>query len=75
VASECPDEVKTTDIKRRRRYGALRRYAGGILATVGIFAMSFGTARVSGSGAVSLTLLILGLVSLVSGVKLRGHRA
>jgi len=59
----------------RRQHGTLLRYGGGILATVRIIAMSFGAARVIGSGAGSLTLLALGLVSLVFGVKLRGHRA
>ena len=49
----------------------LRRYVGGILATVGIFALFFGGEDLTGNRAVSLALLIAGLVSVVVGLKLR----
>jgi len=55
------------------RYLTLRRYVGGILATVGIFAVFFGADNLTGIRAVSLTLLIVGLVSVVFGLKLRGR--
>lgn len=45
---------------------------GGTLATVGIFATFFGVENLTGSRAVSLTLLIAGLVSVVFGLKLHG---
>jgi len=57
------------------KYRTLRRCGGGVLAVVGITAMSLGAARLSGSGAVSLTLLILGLASVVFGVKVQGRRS
>ena len=50
----------------RGQYGISRR-AAGILLTAGIFAMSFGVARLW-SPAVNGILLALGFVSLVSGV-------
>jgi len=56
----------------RRRYGSVRRHVGGTLATVGIFATFFGVENLTGSRAVSLTLLIAGLVSVVFGLKLHG---
>ena len=51
----------------------VRRYLGGILATVGIFALFFGGEDLTGSRAVSLALLIVGLVSVALGLKLRGR--
>jgi hypothetical protein len=55
------------------RYWTLRRHVGGTLATVGIFATFFGVEDLTGSRAVSLTLLIVGLMSVVFGLKLRGR--
>jgi hypothetical protein len=64
-----------TDRAGESRYWAwtLRRYVGGTLATAGIFAVFFGVENLTGSRAVSLTLLIVGLVSVVFGLKLRGR--
>ena len=56
----------------RRHYGNVRRYVGGILATAGIFATFFGVENLTGVRAVSLTLLIVGLASVVFGLKLHG---
>ena len=50
-----------------------RQYVGGILATVGIFAFFFGLEDLTGSRAVSLALLIVGLVSVPTGLKLHGR--
>jgi hypothetical protein len=62
-----------TDRAGEPRYWALRRHVGGTLATVGIFAVFFGVEDLTGSRAVSLTLLIVSLVSVVFGLKLRGR--
>ena len=62
-----------TDRAGEPRYLTLRRYVGGILATAGIFAVFFGADNLTGIRAVSLTLLIVGLVSVVFGLKLRGR--
>ena len=56
----------------RPHYGTMRRYVGGILATVGIFATFFGVENLTGSRAVSLTLLIVGLMSVIFGLKVHG---
>jgi hypothetical protein len=57
----------------RRRYWALRRFVGGILATVGIFATFFGLENLSGIRTVSLIFLVAGLVSVVFGLQLHGR--
>jgi hypothetical protein len=67
-ANHAPDRAG----EQRRRYGTVRRHVGGALATVGIFAVFFGVDNLTGSRAVSLTLLIVGLVSVVFGLKLHG---
>ena len=56
----------------RRRYGNARRYVGGILATAGTFATFFGVENLTGVRAVSLTLLIVGLMSVIFGLKVHG---
>jgi hypothetical protein len=64
---------RATDRAGEPRYWTLRRHVGGTLATAGIFAVFFGVENLTGSRAVSLTLLIVGLVSVVFGLKLRGR--
>jgi uncharacterized membrane protein HdeD (DUF308 family) len=62
-----------TDRAGEPRYWTLRRHVGGTLATVGIFAVFFGFENLTPNRAVSLALLIAGLVSVVFGLKLRGR--